>query len=187
MSKSTWKKFDEVELTHSSVHHLMAMHELLNHNGYVRGVDIAKFLKISRSSVSITIHKLIKKGYIVEDENKFYHFTQKGKELINNVLTKRRIIQLFFEKILNIPSEVAEAEACKIEHLLDESTGQKLMSFVGFYLSNAEIAQKFQEQFKAFEYDCTNVESCEICEMDCYFAGKQVFQLDEPKHSQTGA
>lgn len=172
MSKTTWKKFDEVELTHSSVHHLMAMHDLLNRYGYVRGVDIAKYLKISRSSVSITIHKLIKKGYILEDENKFYHFTEKGKELINNVLSKRRIIQLFFEKVLNLAPDVADAEACKVEHLLEEATGQKLMSFLGFYLSNAQEAQNFRQAFQNFVYDCNQVESCEICEMDCYFAGQ---------------
>ncbi len=171
MSKLTWKKFDEVELTHSSVHHLMAMHELLKQNGYVRGVDIAKYLKISRSSVSITIHKLIKKGYIKEDENKFYHFTDKGKDLINNVLSKRHIIQLFFEKVLDLSPEKAEAEACKIEHLLEEATGQRLMSFLGYYLSNAEIARQYRTAFKKFSFECSEVESCEVCEMDCYFAG----------------
>ncbi len=172
MSKLTWKKFDEVELTHSSVHHLMAMHELLKQNGYVRGVDIAKYLKISRSSVSITIHKLIKKGYIKEDENKFYHFTEKGKELINNVLSKRYIIQLFFEKVLQLTSEKAEAEACKIEHLLEEATGQRLMSFLGFFLSDSEIAGQFREAFKNFSFECGQVESCEVCELNCYFAGQ---------------
>ena len=171
MSKSTWKKFDEVEMTHSGVHHLMAMHELLNQNGYVRGVDIAKYLKISRSSVSITIHKLIKKGYINEDQNKFYHFTNKGKALINDVLSKRRIIKLFFEKVLNLDPDKAEAEACKIEHLLEEATGQRLMSFLGFYLSNADISKKSREAFKEFSFKCGQVESCEICELDCYFAG----------------
>ena len=173
MLKSTWKQFDEVELTHSSVHHLMAMHELLKQNGYVRGVDIAKYLKISRSSVSITIHKLIKKGYIKEDENKFYHFTDKGKALINDVLSKRRIITLFFEKVLNLSSEKAEAEACKIEHLLEEDTGQRLMSFLGFYLSNAEEAQQCRKAFQEFSYACGQVESCDVCELDCYFAGSQ--------------
>jgi len=173
MLKDTWKKFDEIELTHSSVHHLLAMHELLSRNGYVRGVDIAKYLGISRSSVSITIHKLVKKGYIREDENKFYHFTDKGRELINNVLSKRRIIRLFFEKVLNLPEKMAEEEACKIEHLLEEETGQKLMNFIGFYLSEQPVSLEFRKSFDHFVYDCAMVESCEFCELDCYFAGKR--------------
>ncbi len=173
MLKETWKKFDEIELTHSSVHHLMAMHQLLKRNGYVRGIDIARYLDISRSSVSITVHKLVKKGYIREDENKFYHFTDKGLELINNVLSKRRIIHLFFERVLNLPEDKAEEEACKIEHLLEEETGQKLMNFVGFFLSEQQEAKKFRKALESFIYECSAVDSCEFCEMDCYFAGKE--------------
>lgn len=168
--KELWKKFDEVELTHSSVHHLMAMHDLLNKNGYVRGVDIAKYLNISRSSVSITLKKLINKGYVTEDENKFFQFTDHGKELINSVLSKRRIIRQFFRDVLGLSEPLAESEACKVEHLLEEETGQKLMSFVGYYLSQNENAKKFRDDFDTFHYKCAQTENCEFCEVECYFA-----------------
>jgi DtxR family Mn-dependent transcriptional regulator len=171
--KELWKKFDAVELTHSSVHHLMAMHELLKKNGYVRGVDIANYLNISRSSVSITIKKLLTKGYVVEDENKFYHFTERGQKLINDVLSKRRIIQLFFNKVLDIDKDLAESEACKIEHLLEEETGQKLMSFMGYFLSSNKMALGFREAYREFVYDCQRAEDCDICELSCYFAKNQ--------------
>ncbi len=169
--KELWKKFDEIELTHSSVHHLMAMHELLKKNGYVRGVDIARYLDISRSSVSITLRKLINRGYVLEDENKFYHLTDQGKKLINGILAKRKIIKIFFENVLKLPEDLAEAEACKIEHLLEEETGQRLMTFMGYYLSDSNTAKKFHQEYRRFIYDCNATESCEICELDCYFAG----------------
>ncbi len=171
--KDLWKKYDEVELTHSSVHHLMAMHELLKKNGYVRGVDISKYLQISRSSVSITLRKLITKGYVFEDENKFYQFTEHGNDLIHSVLSKRNIIRIFFEKALQLDPETAEAEACKIEHLLGEKTGQKLMSFMGFYLSDRKAVQEFQEQYETFRYECSDTDNCDICEADCYFQNKR--------------
>jgi len=168
--KELWKKFDEVELTHSSVHHLMAIYELLKKNGYVRGVDVAKYLDISRSSVSITMRKLISKGYVNEDQNKFYSFTPHGQELINGVLSKRRIIKMFFEQILHLSPHLAEEEACKIEHLLEEETGRKMMTLMGFYLSERKVVKQFKKEFKIFHYECTQVESCAVCEMDCYFA-----------------
>ena len=170
--KDLWKKYDEVELTHSSVHHLMAMHELLKKNGYVRGVDISKYLEISRSSVSITLRKLITKGYVLEDENKFYQFTERGDDLIHGVLSKRNIIRIFFEKALLLDPATAEAEACKIEHLLGENTGQKFMSFMGFYLSGRKTVQDFQDQYQSFRYECNDTENCDICEAECYFQNK---------------
>ena len=168
--KELWKKFDEVELTHSSVHHLMAMHELLKKNGYVRGVDIANHLNISRSSVSITLKKIKNKGYIIEDENKFFQLTDDGQALINGVLSKRRIIQLFFKSVLDLPDTIAEAEACKVEHLLEEETGHKLMSFMGFFMSDSKIAVDFRNNFKNFTYQCQKTENCEICELNCFLA-----------------
>jgi DtxR family Mn-dependent transcriptional regulator len=172
--KEMWKKFDEVELTHSSIHHLMAMHELLKQHGYVRGVDISKYLNISRSSVSITLRKLIGRGYVTEDENKFYLFTEHGEDLINSVLSKRNIIRLFFENALQLDPKIAEAEACKIEHLLEESTGQKLMSFMGFYLSDQEAVKDFRDQFSRFRYECNETENCDICEVNCYYQRQAV-------------
>lgn len=170
--KELWKKFDAVELTHSSVHHLMAIYELLKKNGYVRGVDVAKYLNISRSSVSTTMKKLITRGYVTEDENKFFRFTAHGEELINNILSKRRIIKMFFEDVLNLSGNLAEEEACKIEHLLNEQTSQRLMTFLGFYLSGEKSAQNFKKKFNNFSFECSQIDNCKICEQDCFFAGE---------------
>ncbi len=170
--KEFWKKFDEVELTHSSVHHLMAMHDLIKHRGYVRGVDIAKHLGISRSSVSITMRKLVNRGYVTEDENKFYLLSEKGSALIDSVLYKRNIIKIFFEQALHLDATRAEEEACKIEHLLERETGERLMTFLGFYLSGQEGAKAFRKQFNNFRFECNQIENCDVCDKECYFAPK---------------
>ncbi len=171
--KELWKKFDEVELTHSSIHHLMAMHFLYGKYGYIRGVDIAGYLNISRSSVSITMKKLITKGYVFEDENKFFHFSDKGKILIDSVLNKRKIIQIFFNKVLKLDENRAEEEACKIEHLLSKETGEKLLTFVGYYLSDSKNAKNFRKELEAFSVVCDNTEDCTICENKCYFSSSE--------------
>ncbi len=171
--KELWKKFDEVELTHSSIHHLMAMHFLYGKYGYIRGVDIAGYLNISRSSVSITMKKLIAKGYVFEDENKFFHFSDKGKVLIDSVLNKRKIIQIFFNKVLKLPEDRAEEEACKIEHLLSKETGEKLLTFVGLYLSDSKNAENFRKELDTFSVVCDNTEDCTVCENQCYFSSRE--------------
>lgn len=171
--KDLWKKFEEDGLTHSSIHHLMAISHLLKENGYARGIDISKHLQISRSSVSITINKLISKGFVEEDQNKFYHFTEKGEKLINAVLSKRRILLIFFRDVLGLPQEIAEEDACKIEHLLTKETGEKLMNFIGYFLSDDPAAKRFKERYRNFIYQCENMEDCKICEIQCYLAGKE--------------
>ena len=98
-----WKRFDTIELSHSSIHHLLAIHDLIKENGYARSIDIAKYLEITRGSASKTLHKIKDKGFIVEDSNKFYRLAEKGKGLVNSVLSKRRIAENFFNNILQLP------------------------------------------------------------------------------------
>jgi DtxR family Mn-dependent transcriptional regulator len=172
--KDVWKKFDQLELTHSSIHHLLAVNTLLKEYGYARAVDIAGHLNISRASVSITLNKLKEKGFIREDKNRFLQLSQKGTYIVNSVLSKRRIIEQFFNQVLDLSLEESEINACKMEHLLSETAGKKLISFIGYFLSEQKDAKNFRKTFKEFHYMCSNIENCEICESDCFFKNGRI-------------
>jgi len=161
-----WKKFEENGLTHSSVHHLMAVYELLKEQGYARGIDVANYLDISRSSVSVTLHKLLAKGYILEDDNKFYQLTEEGKEIINDVLSIRRIVKMFFLKVLDLPEDIAEEDACKIEHLLHHQTGESLYKFVTYFSDPAEVSKNFRESYARYIHKCKD--DCDVCNESCF-------------------
>jgi len=147
MIKDVWKKFDETELRHSSVHHLLAVDTLLTEQGYVRATDVANYLQLSRASVSITLKKLRDKGYIVEDQNKFLNLSEKGRELTTAVLSKR-------------------------EHLLTDVTSARLLTFIGLYLSDNPQAVNFRKEFARYVHQCDE-QSCTVCTNVCYFAGKE--------------
>jgi DtxR family Mn-dependent transcriptional regulator len=172
MIQDSWKKFDQSELTHSGIHHLVAINNLLKEYGYARAIDIANFLDITRASVSITIHKLKDKGYIAEDKNKFLRLSDKGKEIVNSVLSKRRIVKQFFKEVLNLGDNDAEENACKIEHLLSEDSGKQLISFMGFFLSNDATAKNFREKLRKFSHLCGETKDCNVCELKCFFKSK---------------
>jgi DtxR family Mn-dependent transcriptional regulator len=167
--KDIWKRFEQTELTHSSVHHLLAINSLLRENGYSRSVDVANHLNISRASVSITVTKLRDKGFVREDKNRFLRLSKKGAELVNSVLSKRRIVEKFFKEVLDLSFQEAEIEACKVEHLLSEATGKKLISFMGYFLSTQQDAVKFREGLEKFNYVCNATSECNVCELDCFF------------------
>jgi len=167
--KDVWKKYDEMTLSHSSIHHLLAINNLIKDNGYSRSVDIANYLNISRSSVSITITKLKDKGFVQEDKNRFLHLSSKGNKLVNSVLSKRRVVEKFFREVLALSEAEAEVEACKVEHLLSEPTGKKLISFMGYYLSGQPEVYNFREGLKNFSFTCSSAKDCNVCELDCYF------------------
>lgn len=174
MIKHTWKKFSETELQHSSIHHLLAVHELHKEQNYARAIDVANHLGLSRGSVSITLKKLRDKGYVLEDSHKILSLSDKGMELVNAVQSKRRVLELFFKDVLGVTAEIAETDACKIEHLLTMETSARILSFAGLYLSDHPNAITFRNHFAGHVHHCDQESSsCEICEHTCYFAGRE--------------
>jgi len=165
------KKIDDKELTHSSIHHLLAINNLIQKNGYARAIDIAKHLGLTRGSVSITLKKLTNKNYIIEDSNKFYQLSDKGKKNVNAVVSKRHIVEQFFKDVLQLPADVAEIDGCKIGYLLSQETGEKLLSFIGYCLSDNKQIKSLLNDFINFNQICQSVENCQVCEMECFFAG----------------
>ena len=172
MINDVWKKFDEIDLRHSSVHHLLAIYTLNNEHGYARATDVAGQLKLSRASVSITLRKLRDKGYVSEDQNKFLRLSAKGRDLTKAVLSKRHLLELFFANILGVAAETAETDACKVEHLITDETSAKLLSFIELYLSDNEAAINYRKEFAAHVHHCKDA-SCAVCRKSCYFAGKE--------------
>ncbi len=170
LDKDIWKKFEEVELTHSSVHHLMAIFDLRKTQGYARSVDVANYLNISMGSTSITLNKLEKKGLIKKENKKFLELSIDAHELIKEILSVRKALKLFYNEILHLPEELAEEEACKSEHLFNRETAEKLISFIGLLLSNDPASKKFREKFGSFIYKCDPETGCEFCEEECFFA-----------------
>ncbi|MDZ7292897.1 MAG: metal-dependent transcriptional regulator [candidate division KSB1 bacterium] len=148
-----WKSFEENTITHSSAHHLMAIHELLDRNGYARVTDVAKFLGITRGSVSVTLKALKNKGYVTEDDNKFLRLTMAGSRMVETVAANRHVLLKFLRDVLALNPEQAEIDACKVEHLLSQETGVRLLQFLDFLFSENRSATQFISAFRSAEHD----------------------------------
>ncbi len=164
----TWKKFEQNVVTHSAAHHLMAISELLASNGYARVTDVARRLDITRGSASITLKALRERGLVVEDENKFLHLSDEGRELANLIQSKRKILITFFNEILGVPKEAAETDACKIEHLISVETGEKLLAFIKFLMSGSEQAEELLKAFNNYQLECGDISTCQLCFDECF-------------------
>lgn len=139
-----WKEFDRSEPSHRAVHHLMAIHEILRDRGSARAMDIGKHLNISTKSVTGTLAGLIRKGYVMQPKERFYALSEKGVDLVNSILAKRRVLEGFFRDVLQLPYDVAAEDACKVEHLLSQETAGRMVAFISHYLSNSENVERFR-------------------------------------------
>jgi len=142
-----WREFEEDGITHSVAHHLAAIHDLRDRHGYARVSDVARYLGITRGSASLTLKALREKGYVQEDQNKFLSLSDTGHRIVHTVLARREIVRSFLKDVLRIEAQQADADACKVEHLLSVEAGENLCRFVEFLQSDAPVARRFLEEY----------------------------------------
>lgn len=97
--------------------------------GHVRSVDIANELGYTKASVSRAMSILKQSEYIYMDKGNFIQFTDKGLVTANEILERHDIIKNFLYKTLGVSEDVADKDACKIEHIISEETFKKIKKF----------------------------------------------------------
>ncbi len=129
-ASSHWKEFDDNKVTHSAAHYLFAIEDLHEENGYARAVDIARKLDITPGSCSVWLKSLLKKEFIIEDENKFIKLSESGTDIVKDMHRNRESFTQFFRDELWVREVEAVINACKIEHLVSSKIGKKLENYL---------------------------------------------------------
>lgn len=164
----TWKEFEANELTHSAAHHLLAIYEVgLQYGGWARVSDIARKLDITRGSVSINLRALKKRGWIETGEHRLVRLTAKGLQAVQSVMTKRNVLKAFLTDVLGTSESQAEVDSCKVEHLISDSTGQRLIRFMRFLTSGGPVAAELLKRFHDFDGSCPASHTCDLCKGHC--------------------
>lgn len=95
----------------------------------VHAVNIAEELGYSRPSVSRGVNLLVKKGYITIGKAGEINFTPTGKEKAEGIYERHTVITELLEKI-GASREVAEENACRIEHVISSELFDVLKKYV---------------------------------------------------------
>ncbi len=102
---------------------------LNNEHGYVRSVDIANQLGVTKPSVSYATRRLKEEGHIEMDKEGMIHLTASGTEIANSIYERHRILSALFVH-LGVDPEVAREDACRVEHDLSEETFDALKKHI---------------------------------------------------------
>ena len=105
----------------SAEDYLDSMIVLKEKNGYIRSVDIAEHLGVTKPSVSNAMKRLREENYIEMNRSGFITLTEKGMEIADKIYTRHKKLTDFFTA-LGVDPQVAEDDACKIEHDISDET-----------------------------------------------------------------
>ena len=114
-----------MKLHASGEDYLEAILVLQRKKGMVRSVDVARHMDVSKPSVCHAVATLKDGGFLTVDGDFFLHLTDVGRETAEQIYEKHQFftIQLI---AAGVDPKIAEADACRIEHVISEESFQRL-------------------------------------------------------------
>jgi Mn-dependent DtxR family transcriptional regulator len=93
--------------------------------------DVASVLNVNPASVTEMFGKLTNEGFINYEKYSGVNLTLKGKKIAIMLKNRHETLKHFLE-ILGVDKDIANDDACKIEHNVNPKTVDKLRKFVKF-------------------------------------------------------
>ena len=122
--------------TASGEDYLEAVLVLQKEKGMVRAVDVARHMGVSKPSVCHAVAILKRGGFLTTDEDLFLRLTDIGRGVAEQTYEKHCFFTLLLMEA-GVEPEIAEQEACRIEHVISEDSFQKLANLYQRRHSNA--------------------------------------------------
>ncbi len=110
-----------MEILRASEDYLEAMLMMKEKHGYVRSIDVAEFLGVTKPSVSYATKRLKESGHITMDKDGLITLTEAGMAVASSMLDRHKTLTAFLVSI-GVDKDTAEADACKIEHDISQQT-----------------------------------------------------------------
>ncbi len=114
-----------MNIQESAEMYLESIHVLSQEKENVRSIDICRKMGFSKPSVSRAMKNLKAEGYIDIDENGYITLKEKGLAIADKIYERHRILTQYFVNI-GVSPQVAEDDACRIEHVISDETFSKI-------------------------------------------------------------
>ena len=119
-------------MKHCSGHikYLIAIKELLDIDEYVKSVNIARHLGVSRPSVSKMLRCMANCGLVYEDFCNSVVLTAEGEKVVKEIFSNFNEIYIFFHNFLKLPPDEAHTQAVKFVTEFPHNTCESLRDIV---------------------------------------------------------
>jgi len=144
--------------------YLETIGQLSKSEAETRVTRISEELGVKKPSVTSAVKRLKEKGLVEHESYGPVVLTERGRRLAEEVARRHQILFQFFTEILGLDEELADRDACQVEHYLSEETLERTSKFVDFLLSCPRDKPVVIENF---EHYFTHGERSEEMESRC--------------------
>ena len=133
-----------MKIQKSSEDYLETMLMLSEQRGYIKSIDIARHLDVTKPSVSYATKRLRENGYITMDDDGLIHLTETGMSIATKIYDRHKMLSRFLN-LLGIDKETADEDACKIEHDISQETYEAICNHVNNFLAKCPAMNHEEE------------------------------------------
>ncbi len=141
---------EPIQLSASLEDYIEAIYNIISEKQVARGKDIAALLDVSGASVTEALRSLAKKGLIHYAPYEAITLTDAGRVAARDVVHRHNALKQFFIKVLNIPEEIAEIGACRVEHAAPRMIIEQMVNFTAFIESHPMNSSRLAQDFNSF-------------------------------------
>lgn len=134
-------------LSTSTEDYLEAILRLIGAKGAARVRDIAAVLSLHKSTVSSALKGLSEKGLVEYSRYEITTLTELGKEIAQEVNRRHEVLRRFLAEVLDIPGDMAERNACRMEHVVDAEVLQRIACLTQLLQEDSSQACVWREKF----------------------------------------
>ena len=110
-----------MQILKSSEDYLEAMLMMRERHGFIRSIDVAAELNVTKPSVSYATKRLRENGYLTMDKEGLITLTDTGLEIAERMYERHRLLARYLMR-LGVSERTAREDACRIEHDISVET-----------------------------------------------------------------
>ncbi|MDO4811389.1 MAG: metal-dependent transcriptional regulator [Eubacteriales bacterium] len=118
-----------MHLQESGEMYLETIYVLSKTSKTVRSIDVGEYLGYSKPSVSRAMSLLKNGGYVLMDDSGFLTLTDLGREVAEKIYERHTALTEFLIR-LGVDEETAAEDACRIEHVISDTSFAALKQYV---------------------------------------------------------
>jgi len=110
--------------------YLGAIYTLARDQEPVIGRKLADWMEVSAPTVTATVQRMVRDGWVVMHDDKTIHLTEAGLDMAMSVVRRHMLTELLLARVLGVPWAQVHAEADRIEHGLSADIAARVARLV---------------------------------------------------------
>ncbi len=111
--------------------YLEGIYRLQDKSGVARTSELVNLLKVAPGTVTNTVERLEREGYITHEPYRGVKLTEKGRKIALQVIRRHRLSERLLTDILHVEWDKAHGAACELEHAITDDIVKNLEKVLG--------------------------------------------------------